>query len=175
MPIVYRTTPNDDKSLLYIEKLWQDNWIYCWQLGDKLVFRKEEKNYRKKEIEVLEEWEQALVVYGKEWINEVIQTIKQSVEEMQWVYRASTKERFFANHIAERHKDWWQFLEKRKDGKGNLESIREIIYFSLDPNNSYVKQIINAEDFWNKWAEVVMAMRKKYISKQKVDVMDIIL
>lgn len=43
MSIIYRTTPNDDKALIYLEKLWQDNWIYCWPLGDKLVFRKEEK------------------------------------------------------------------------------------------------------------------------------------
>ena len=44
--LIYRTTPYDDKYLTYLEKLWQDNWIYCWQLGDKLVFRKEEKKAR---------------------------------------------------------------------------------------------------------------------------------
>lgn len=43
---VYRTTPYDDKYLTYLEKLGQDNWIYCWQLWDKLVFRKEEKKKR---------------------------------------------------------------------------------------------------------------------------------
>jgi len=30
-----------------------------------------------------------------------------------------------------------------------------------------VKQIINAEDFWNKWADVIMAMRKEHIEKRK--------
>lgn len=112
-------------------------------------------------------WEQALVVFWKEWVNEVIKTIKESVEEMWWVYKSSTRERQYANHIAEKHKDWWQFLEKRKDWKSNLESVKEIIYFSLNPNNSYVKQIINAEDFWNKWADVIMAMRKEHIEKRK--------
>lgn len=112
-------------------------------------------------------WEQALVVFWKEWVNEVIQIIKESVEEMGWVYKASTRERQYANHIAEKHKDWWQFLEKRKDWKWNIDSIREIIYFSLNPNNSFVKQIINAEDFWNKWADVIMAMRREHIEKQK--------
>lgn len=111
--------------------------------------------------------EQALVVFWKEWVNEVIQIIKESVEEMGWVYKASTRERQYANHIAEKHKDWWQFLEKRKDWKWNIDSIREIIYFSLNPNNSFVKQIINAEDFWNKWADVIMAMRREHIEKQK--------
>ena len=48
--IIYRTTPNDDKSLIYLEKLWQDNWIYCWPLGDKLVFRKEQKQSRTPKI-----------------------------------------------------------------------------------------------------------------------------
>lgn len=112
-------------------------------------------------------WEQALVVFWKEWVNEVIKTIKESVEDMWWVYKSSTRERQYANHIAEKHKDWWQFLEKRKDWKSNLESVKEIIYFSLNPNNSYVKQIINAEDFWNKWADVIMAMRKEHIEKRK--------
>lgn len=112
-------------------------------------------------------WKQALVVFWKEWVNEVIQIIKESVEEMGWVYKASTRERQYANHIAEKHKDWWQFLEKRKDWKWNIDSIREIIYFSLNPNNSFVKQIINAEDFWNKWADVIMAMRREHIEKQK--------
>lgn len=50
MPIIYRTTPNDDKALIYLEKLWQDNWIYCWPLGDKLVFRKEQKQSRTPKI-----------------------------------------------------------------------------------------------------------------------------
>ena len=112
-------------------------------------------------------WEQALVVFWKEWVNEIIKTIKESVEEMWWVYKSSTRERQYANHIAEKHKDWWQFLEKRKDWKWNIESVKEIIYFSLNPNNSYVKQIINAEDFWNKWADVIMAMRKEHIEKRK--------
>lgn len=50
---IYRTTPYDDKYLTYLEKLGQDNWIYCWQLGDKLVFRKEEKKKREsKELDL---------------------------------------------------------------------------------------------------------------------------
>ena len=40
---IYRTCPNDDKALIYLNKLGEDNWIYCWQLNDKLVFRKEQK------------------------------------------------------------------------------------------------------------------------------------
>lgn len=111
--------------------------------------------------------EQALVTYWKEWVNDIIKTIKDSVESMNWVYKASTRERQYANHIAEEHKDWWEFLRRRKDWKWNIESVREIIQFSLNPNNSYVKQIINAEDFWNKWADVIMAMRKNHIEKTK--------
>ncbi len=59
MTIIYRTTPYDDKYLTYLEKLGQDNWIYCWQLGDKLVFRKEEKKKREsKELDLtwFENW-----------------------------------------------------------------------------------------------------------------------
>ena len=48
--LIYRTTPYDDKYLTYLEKLGEDNWIYCGQLWDKLVFRKEEKkNQEEKE------------------------------------------------------------------------------------------------------------------------------
>lgn len=51
MPIIYRTTPYDDNYLTYLQKLGEDNWIYCWPLWDKLVFRKEEKRVvSKKEI-----------------------------------------------------------------------------------------------------------------------------
>lgn len=53
MTIIYRTTPYDDKYLTYLEKLWEDNWIYCWQLGDKLVFRKEEKKKREKSLAIV--------------------------------------------------------------------------------------------------------------------------
>ena len=51
--LIYRTTPYDDKYLTYLEKLGEDNWIYCGQLGDKLVFRKEEKKKREsKELDL---------------------------------------------------------------------------------------------------------------------------
>jgi len=51
MPIIYRTTPYDNNYLTYLNKLWEDNWIYSGQLWDKLVFRKEEKRIvSKKEI-----------------------------------------------------------------------------------------------------------------------------
>ena len=50
MPIIYRTTPFDENYLSYMNKLWQDNWIYSGQLGDKLVFRKEEKKSRTQKI-----------------------------------------------------------------------------------------------------------------------------
>ena len=43
MPIIYRTTPYDDNYLTYLNKLWEENWIFSWQLWDKLVFRKEVK------------------------------------------------------------------------------------------------------------------------------------
>ena len=49
--IIYRTTPYDDNYLTYLNKLWEDNWIFSGQLWDKLVFRKEEKRVvSKKEI-----------------------------------------------------------------------------------------------------------------------------
>ena len=47
MPIIYRTCPNDSNVLVYLDKLGQDNWIYCGQLNDKLIFRKEVKKQRK--------------------------------------------------------------------------------------------------------------------------------
>ena len=47
MPIIYRTCPNDSNVLVYLDKLGQDNWIYCGQLNDKLIFRKEVKKTRK--------------------------------------------------------------------------------------------------------------------------------
>lgn len=51
--IIYRTCPNDDKALTYLNKLGEDNWIYCGQLNDKLVFRKEEKKKREsKELDL---------------------------------------------------------------------------------------------------------------------------
>ena len=43
MPIIYRTTPYDDNYLTYLNKLWEENWIFSGQIWDKLVFRKEVK------------------------------------------------------------------------------------------------------------------------------------
>lgn len=49
--LIYRTAPYDDNYLTYLNKLWEDNWIFSGQLWDKLVFRKEDKRIvSKKEI-----------------------------------------------------------------------------------------------------------------------------
>ena len=66
MPIIYRTTPYDDSYLTYLQKLGEDNWIYCWPLWDKLVFRKEEKRVvSKKEIVEDDRFQEFYWVYKK--------------------------------------------------------------------------------------------------------------
>lgn len=50
MPIIYRTTPYDDNYLTYLNKLWEDNWIFSGQLWDKLVFRKEVKERKARTV-----------------------------------------------------------------------------------------------------------------------------
>ena len=66
MPIIYRTTPYDDNYLTYLQKLGEDNWIYCWPLWDKLVFRKEEKRVvSKKEIVEDDRFQEFYWVYKK--------------------------------------------------------------------------------------------------------------
>ena len=67
---IYRTTPFDENYLAYMNKLWQDNWIYSWQLGDKLVFRKEEKKSRTQKITTWDDFQDFYRLYphkkGKE-------------------------------------------------------------------------------------------------------------
>lgn len=47
---IYRTCPYDNNYLTYLNKLWEDNWIYCWPLWDKLVFRKEVKERKARTV-----------------------------------------------------------------------------------------------------------------------------
>lgn len=111
------------------------------------------------------EWKKEAVDKRNQEVQKVLETIKTSIHRLHGVYRAGKWERNFATHIARAHADWWEFIRNRKDGKTLIESIDEIITFSLS-RAEYVPQINNAVDFWEKWDGVVMAMRKEYLKSK---------
>lgn len=39
----YRTTDNNEHFFQYMQALWKENWIYCWEKWDKLIFYRQVK------------------------------------------------------------------------------------------------------------------------------------
>ena len=86
--IEYRTCPSNENFLSYLQTLWKENWIYCGEKWDKLIFyrpiKKEVKSrslvtewnksisYLKKQREQIDSWEPIhipdFITNESEWI-----------------------------------------------------------------------------------------------------------
>ena len=104
--IIYRTTPNDDKAIIYLNKLWQDNWIYCGQLNDKLVFRKEEKKVvTKNKIETWDDFDNFYLLYPRK--------IAKKQAQKEWI-RLNEKEKTLAIDWLKKWNTYWKIHKTEK-------------------------------------------------------------